>query len=445
MKFYGRDYELNILEDIFSQCKASYGKITVLTGRRRIGKTLLAKEYARGKDSVYLFTSRKVEKFLCQEFLPLYEELTGEPYIGVIERFSEIFELFMKQGIIKPFVLIIDEFQEFAQINPSVFSEIQNIWDTYKFKTHVHILFIGSIYSMMINIFQNEKEPLYGRADRILYLKPFDVYTIKEVLTEYHAYCAQNLFLFYLITGGVPRYLEILLENRCVTQESVFDYILSKDSFFIEEGRNLLIQEFGKEYGVYFSILELIASGRTSRTEMESVLNMSIGGHLQRLENEYDVVRKVRPVGAKNDTRNQKYQIKDHFFRFWFRFIYKNVSQIENDRFPYVRKLVDRDLSSFSGNALERLFIDIYSQSPDYSIVGTYWERGNQNEIDLIAVDDLNRTIEIAEIKFNRSKISLPKLQEKSERLLKGYQGYAVRYDGLSLENIEEKMAQYHL
>jgi AAA+ ATPase superfamily predicted ATPase len=212
--------------------------------------------------------------------------------------------------------------------------------------------------------------------------------------------------------------LEILLENKCVTEEAMFDYIFSKDSFFIEEGKNLLIQEFGKEYGIYFSILELIASGKTSRTEIESILNMSIGGHLKRLEDEYDIVRKVRSVGAKKDSRNQKYQIKDHFFRFWFGLIYKNISHIENERFLYVRKIVTRDLSSFSGVTLERLFIDIFSQSPDYSTFGTYWEKGNQNEIDLIAVDNLNKTIEIAEITLNKDKISLEKLKVKSIRLL---------------------------
>ncbi len=127
MKFYGREYELNVLNDIFSQCSNSYGKITVLTGRRRIGKTLLAKEYARGKDALYLFTSKKTEKLLCEEFLPLYEELTGERYIGVIEHFVEIFELFMKWGMKKPFVLIIDEFQSFLRLT-QVFFQRFNIY-----------------------------------------------------------------------------------------------------------------------------------------------------------------------------------------------------------------------------------------------------------------------------------------------------------------------------
>ncbi len=88
-------------------------------------------------------------------------------------------------------------------------------------------------------------------------------------------------------------------------------YILIRDSFFIEEGKNLPFQEFGKEYELYFSILELIAPGRTSHPETVSVLNKGVGGHPLRLEETYDIVRKV----------------------------------------------IDRDISGFSGYVLERLFI----------------------------------------------------------------------------------------
>ena len=184
MKFYDRKKELSILNRIYAQCEEEYGAITVLTGRRRVGKTMLSKEYAKDKKQLYFFTSKKTEPLLCAELKEEYEKLTGNDLIGEIKSFPKLFEQLVKYGIDNPYVLIIDEFQEFYNINRSVYSDIQNIWDKYKFKTKVHIIFIGSIYSMMINIFQNSKEPLYGRADRILYIKPFKVKIIKEILEE---------------------------------------------------------------------------------------------------------------------------------------------------------------------------------------------------------------------------------------------------------------------
>ncbi|NQU79921.1 MAG: ATP-binding protein [Bacteroidetes bacterium] len=445
MKFYNREQELNTLNEIYKQCHDSYGKITVLTGRRRIGKTLLAKKYAEDKDHLYLFTSKKAEKLICDEFLIEYEDFIHEKHIGTIDRFFELFELLLKLGTKKEYVLIIDEFQEFKNINKSTFSEIQKLWDKYKFETHVHIIFIGSIYSLMTEIFQDEKEPLYGRADRILYIKPFKPTTIKEILEDYDCYSEENLFYNYLITGGVPRYQELLYENGNFTKENIINQIFQRDSFFIEEGRSLLIQEFGKEYGIYFSILELISSGKTSRSEIESVLGKSVGGYLDRLEKEYDVVVKVKPIGVKKDSRNQKYTIKDNFIRFWFRFIYKNMTIIQNERFDYIKKLVERDLSTYAGPILEKLFIEIMNNSPKYGLIGTYWERGNLNEIDIVAVDDLLQEIYFAEVKLNKDKIKMNKLEDKTKKILQKYNGYNAIYEGLSITDIERKIKENNI
>ena len=444
LKFYGREEELSALEEIFTQCSESYGKITVITGRRRIGKTVLSQKYAKNKENLYLFINKKEEKLLCDEFIKEYEGLTKRKHIGKIEYFHEIFKLLLEYGEKHPYVLIIDEFQEFKNINKSTYSEIQKIWDEYKFKTKAHVIFIGSIYSLMKEIFQNEKEPLYGRADRIIYLKPFKISTIKKILLDNNNYSEENLFNNYMITGGVPRYIEILNEGKKYKKEEILNYILKKDSFFIEEGRNLLIQEFGKEYGKYFSILELISIGRTSRSEIESIIGKSVGGFLERLETEYDILEKVKPIGSKKDSRNQKYIIKDNFTEFWFRFINKNMTIVSNERFDYLKRLIERDLPTYSGPKLEKLFTEIISYNVDYGFIGRYWEKGNLNEIDIVAVNELDKKIYFAEVKLNKEKININKLKDKSINLLKKYSGYETEYEALSIEDIDRKLNEQY-
>ena len=438
MRFYNRKKELTILNKIYNQCEEDYGSITVLTGRRRVGKTLLSKEYAKEKKHLYFFTSKKAEPLLCAELKEEYEKFTGEEIIGEIKSFPKLFEQLLKYGKDSPYVLIIDEFQEFYNINRSVYSDIQNIWDKYKFKTKVHVIFIGSIYSLMIKIFQDSKEPLYGRADRILYIKPFKAETIKEILEDNKAYNKESFFYHYLIAGGVPRYQEILTREKCYKLKDIIDLILEKDSFFIGEGRNLLIQEFGKGYGIYFSILEMISIGRTSRSEIESIFEKSIGGYLEKLDEEYDVIEKVKPVGSKKNGKSQKYRIKDNFIKFWFRYIYKNIRLIEDERFELVKKIIEKDISTYSGPILEKLFIEIKKDNPDYGIIGTYWEKGNLNEIDIVAINEIENKIEISEVKMNKEKINMRKLKEKSKNLIAKYNGYKIEYEGLSLEDIDE-------
>ncbi|WOE71056.1 hypothetical protein RZR97_05625 [Hydrogenimonas thermophila] len=91
----------------------------------------------------------------------------------------------------------------------------------------------------------------------------------------------------------------------------------------MQEGKNRLIEKFGKEYGTYFSILSLIASSKTSRSKIESILERNISGHLARLENDYHIIKSIKPIGSKKNSKTQKYEISDNFLAFWFRFIYK--------------------------------------------------------------------------------------------------------------------------
>lgn len=436
MRFYDRKQELSTLESIHEQCRTGYGKVTVLTGRRRMGKTMLALKYAQDKPALYLFTGKKAEPLLVEEFRTAYEEFTGKRHVGELSRFGDLFELLLQHGRNNPFVVIIDEFQEFFSINKSVYSDIQKLWDKYKFDTKVHLIFIGSVYSLMTRIFQDQKEPLFGRADRVLYIKPFEARVIRDILTDYGHLSNEELFFNYLVTGGVPRYEELLMENDCFGRENILDLIFEKDSFFLNEGKSLLIQEFGKEYGVYFSILELMAQGRTARTEIESVLGRSVGGFLEKLETQYDLITKVIPVGMPPKSRNQKYAIKDNFIRFWFRFVNKHMSIIENQRFDYVKRIVNRDLPTFAGPALEKLFQEITGYSSEYGLIGNYWERGNLNEIDLVAVDDLDKKMLLGKVKMNPDNIRMGRLKEKSENLRKKYKGYTFSFKGLSLEDI---------
>ncbi len=436
MKFYDRQQELDSLEELYRQCKSGYGKIAVVTGRRRVGKTLLAKKFAEGKTSLYFFISKKTESLLCDEFILQYESCIGQAHIGRIQKFIELFELILKYGRDHPCVLIIDEFQEFYTVNPGIYSEIQNKWDEYKFQTKVHVVFIGSIYSLMVKTFQNAKEPLFGRADRILYIKPFEVQVMKTILEDRRQYSNENLLYTYMVTGGVPRYLELLWETKSFTKQRILDQVFKKDSFFIEEGKNSLVLEFGKDYGTYFSILELLSVGRTSRSEIESVLERSCGGYLERLEREYDVVEKVKPLGSKRDARNQKYRIKDNFTHFWFRFVNRYMTLIQGDRFGYLRNVIDKELSSFCGTVLEKLFIEIKGYSNEYGLIGTYWERGNKNEIDIVSVNEIHKKICVTEVKMNKDKINLHRLRAKTANLETNYPGYEFEYEGLALEDI---------
>ncbi len=436
MNFYSREKELAFLKKQYVQTAIS-STMTVITGRRRIGKTSLSLEYVKKNKYIYLFVSKKSELLLCKEFVEAIKMDFNIPIVGEIKDFKTIFSLIMEIGKKEKIIVIIDEFQEFYNINPSVYSEIQNIWDQNKNESKVHLIFIGSIYSLITKIFKNSKEPLFGRADRIMYLKAFTPKVLKEILQDNRKYTKENLFINYLITGGVPRYQEILIKNNVFTKDEIIDFFFDEDSPFIDEGKTILIEEFGKEYGTYFSILELLSEGRTSRSEIESILEKNIGGYLKNLESDYDIISKRKPIGSKATGRIQKYFIKDNFLSFWFRFVYKYRTAIETGNYKYLKKILEINLRTYSGPFLEKMYHEIFKATNEYNEVGNYWERGNRNEIDIVAINKMKKKILIGEIKLDRDKVNLNILKMKSEKLINKYESYIVEYLCLGMQDLD--------
>lgn len=436
MIFYGRESELQIFKEI-KKLSLSSSKMTVITGRRRVGKTKLILKAVENSRYLYLFVARKEEKLLCSEFSEEIASTLGISIFGTIDKFRDLFELLIKESAKKPFTLIIDEFQEFNRINPSVFSELQDIWDRNKDKTKLNLIISGSIYSMMKNIFENSKEPLFGRADEKINLKQFSIDVLKKIFSDHSIKTNSKDFLaFYTITGGVAKYVEYLTDRKAFTLNKMIDIIFSRNSIFIEEGKNVLIEEFGKDYAVYFSILSLIASSKTTRSEIESVLGKNIGGYLDKLENEYNIIKKVRPVVNEKSSKTQIYVIDDNFLNFWFRFIYKYRSAVEIENFDYLKEIVRRDFSVFSGPFLEKLFIEKLSMLKEYNLIGRYWEKGNKNEVDIVAVNESKRNVLIAEIKMNKEKASLDLLKNKALSITNKFKRYNIQYQILSLDDI---------
>ena len=218
---------------------------------------------------------------------------------------------------------------------------------------------------------------------------------------------------------------------------SMVEDIVAPHSIFLDEGKNRLIEEFGKEYGTYFSVLSLIASSKTSRTEIESILEKNISGHLSKLEHEYSIIKSIKPIGAKPNSKVQKYQIEDNFLAIWFRFIYKHQSIIEAESYERLKEIIHRDFSTFKGPFLEKLFVELLKEKHSYTSIGSYWERGHKNEIDIVAIDELKKQILICEVKLSKKRLDYNALVQKSVNLLKKYEGYEVEYKLLSLEDVD--------
>ncbi len=445
MKFYNRNKELEQLAEIRRRSLDNHSQMTVITGRRRIGKTKLIMKSCEGTPTVYLFVSRNNETTLCRQFSAIVRQTLDSYVPDGITSFVQLFEQIMVIGKNSSFNLVIDEFQEFFNINSAVFSGLQDVWDRYKDITHVNFVASGSVYTLMHQIFMNYKEPLYGRCDTIIHLRPFSTSVLKQILADhYPQYTNDDLLALYTITGGVPKYIELLMERGAFTVNEMIGRVMEENSIFLEEGTILLAQEFGKKYGNYFSILSAIASGRNTTSEIAQAIGESnIGGMLMRLEDDYEIISKKRPILSKERSQNVRYEISDNFLRFWFRYVVRNQNLLQMGINDKLRDIAIADYPTYSGLTLEAWFKQKLKEERIYQNIGSWWNitkgsKTDQQEVDIVAIPiDDKAPVLVAEVKRQRKNFKPEWFEEKVGHLHdKVLYGYKVESRLLTLEDM---------
>lgn len=415
MKFFDRNSEVEELRKI-REVSRETARFTVLTGRRRVGKTELVKQAYADEPYIYFYVSRKTQVNLCAEFKEIAEKVLGRAVPGRIDRFSEIFRFICEEAIARPITLVIDEFQDFMKIDESIFSEISRDWDEFHSRAKLNLVVSGSINRLMSQIFEAREAPLYGRNTGRIKLAPFAVPVMKEILSFYNpSYTNEDLLALWTFTGGVARYVALLMDARAVTKDAMIAEIVRPNSAFFDEGKVVLIEEFGKDYATYFTILSAIASGKTSRDRIETACGSEVSGYLTKLERHYALIAKKQPIFETNERKNCLYRIDDCFFRFWFRFIFKYGYLLEVEMFDELKGIVERDYEVFSGQALEDYFRQKSIGEHCYSRLGGWWDRKGENEIDCVGENEFRDTLEFVEIKRDAERIRLDALRTKVE------------------------------
>lgn len=418
MKFYDREKELALFRGIQRDSEQE-ARMTVLVGRRRIGKTELVLRCANDRPLLYFFVARKAEPMLCQDFVAEAEEKLGVP-IGQYTSFSLLFRHLMILSKERPFTVVIDEFQDWMRINPSIFSEIQREWDLGKQGSKMNLIISGSIYSLMHRIFEDSKEPLFSRANRIITLKPFQTSVLKEILSDYNPdYSPRDLLTLYTITNGVAWYVALLMNEKRNTSEKMLNMLTEENSPFINEGKNLLVEEFGADYANYFSILSCIAGGERTRAQIEASTGIKeVGGFLDRLISHYNLIEKHTPILSKPRAKNVRYVISDNFLTLWFRFFYKYQSYIESGALKQLGRIIRRDIHVVEGFMLERYFRQKLRESQQYTSIGQFWDRKGENEIDIVALNEIDNIMDVFEVKTDPNRYDEQKLRQKVDVMI---------------------------
>ncbi|MCP4153474.1 MAG: ATP-binding protein [bacterium] len=435
MKFYDRKNELEKLAKFEDLAETNLFFIRI-TGRRRIGKTLLIREHLAEKQhpSLYFFVTKKKEKPLLDEYAAAISEnfsrFSGIAFKDFDDFFKFIFNLLRNEKV----TVVFDEFQNFKYVNNGIFSILQKHIDLNKQESKGLLLVIGSINSMMRRVFENSDQPLYGRLNGSFLLKNFSLDTIEEILTDHGLTSNNDTLFYYSIFEGIPFYYNYISERRGFekSREALFkDDLLDESSILLNEGKEILIEEFGKDYSTYFSILEAIACGATTVSRISDRSGISVSGlsrYLSGLLDDHELIQRRVPFDAKKKNKMGRYYLNDNFLDFWFRYIFKNKSKIEmmsSDRMA--REILD-DFPQFTGKKFEKFMLTRLIEANRagtiyFDRIGQYWDRG-ETEIDIIFSNERDKEIHFGECKLSARRFNISELEKKVNKFLETRQKY---------------------
>ena len=433
MKFIARTKEIELIQDTYKLLEKDGMKITLIKGSEGIGKTALALEATKEMNTCYLKVTKKAEKLLCKEFMAIVEDTYNIPIISNINNLEDFFSFILAIARKRQITFIFDEFHVLEEMHEGILKKAEKEWKLYKSEAKIHLIFTSSD-TKKLSMITGKK---FKKYDNIIDLKPFTIPEIKEILESTKDYSDKNLLSFYMITGGMPKYISILQDNKIFKSEDILPFALYKNSPFINEGINRLIKVFGRNYGIYFTILQLAATGTNRRSDIEEITGKNIGGYLKRLDIDYGLIKKRNPINAEKNARRQRIFLKDIFLTFWFRFIYRNTSALESEDYKYLQS-IKKDFQQYRETMLKQLFAELLAEAGGYSDVGFFWEKSDKKYSEIIAINDKKRILHIYTVKMKKTQISDKQLEKRADIILKYYQGYNFQLKTLTMDDLDK-------
>ena len=415
-RFIDRQQEMETLQSEYAREGSA---LVILYGRRRVGKTTLIAEFIKDKNALFFLASEESEVQNRSAFKEKVAEFTDSDLLrnADIKSWDVLFRSIMDTPFESKPVIVLDEFQYLGKANPAFPSIFQRIWEEVLKDHSVMVILCGSLISMMESQTLSYGSPLYGRRTAQIRMKqiPFGYY--HEFFPDKSR---RELIEMYAVTGGVPKYIELFSESRDI-YSAVPKCVLNRSGYLYDEPYFLLQQEV-TEVGSYFSIIRAIAAGNSKLSAISAVLEIkatSLTKYLKTLI-DLDILEREVPITEDNPEKSKKglYRIKDNYLRFWFAFVYPNMSFIESG---HSRIVMDKIRQSLVPNHIAFVYEDICRERMwelnangawpfNFTKLGRYWDA--KTEIGIAALDPEGKNLILGECKYWKEPVGIDVLRD---------------------------------
>lgn len=405
-KFRGRVTELNIFEKKFKQ---KGFVMTILYGRRRVGKTRLVNKFMQEHDCKSIsFTAVEREE---TELLSMMTEsvlLSLAPdMVGNISfnSFENLFDYVGRQAEKERVIFFIDEYPYLAKQCPYIQSVLQKVIDTNWKKGNLFLILCGSLVSFMKDEVLAESAPLHGRSSLELKLRPFNYLETAEFL---EGFTEEEKAICYGLTNGVAKYIE-QFDTSLSLEENIIEQFYSIGGYFTEEQVKTIVTSEKKSPALYNSIVSAVATGHTKNNEIATYIGSNdVTYPLKVLVNAEILERRM--------SGKPYYVLNDSMLEFWFRYVNRATSLINAGAGEaYYHSNVNTHLHDFMGKVFEKMAreyllmnagkmgIPVLTEIIEYQAsVLDENKKYKQIEIDLVGKNDKNILL-VGECKFKNS------------------------------------------
>jgi len=380
LKFANREAELRELD-----AAATRGGLLVMYGRRRVGKTRLLRHWLQTRDGYY---SQAIEAQRDLQIQQVFQDLRARLETQITPKtWPELLEILALQK--RRWIFCLDEFPYLTTVDASLPSQLQK-WVDHSLPDGCLLILAGSSTRMMHDLFLHRAAPLYGRAAKLLNLRPMDYAAFCQA-------CGQETgdlesFEKFACVGGIPKYWEFIETGQDVlalTESLYFDF-----APYMEQEPQRILRDEGVAGLNAVAVLEAIGRGAERPSEIASRLGTAqtnLSRLLQQLLDTSILVRELPFGESVRSTKKILYRIQDPTMRFWFRVYSPHRSLWRTYTAAQKRKLIHDHAATVFEDFCRARFPGAQS----------YWE-GNV-ELDLVAPDpdDPQRTL-VAEVKWRR-------------------------------------------
>lgn len=414
--FYCREEELQTMNRRYDKGRF---ECIVIYGRRRVGKTALINEFCKDKPTVY-FSALNASSKENLEALSKAIYICKNPdavKVPVYRSFEDALDEITSMAQEQRLVFVIDEYPYLAKAESSISSRLQHIIDHQWQDGQLYLILCGSSMSFMEYQVLGYESPLYGRRTAQFKIQAL---TYREITQFHPELSAQDQALLYGVTGGIPHYIN-KLDIEDDLDEAILENIFTASGYLFEEPENLLKQEL-REPAVYNSIAAAIAAGASRLNEIAARVGLesNICTKYLKVLLELGILKKETPITEKPGKKTI-YTIDDNFFRFWFRFVPKNMSIINSGRMRQVYDAaVRRFYPEYMGLIFEKMcrcYLSRYAADLPIllSDIGQWWgidaKTRKEIQIDIVGTPIEGNEYLIGSCKYRNEKVGLDELE----------------------------------